>query len=345
MPIINQVVKGGGAPAPVINALNVVPSTSSQTITAPTGVDGYSPINVSAVTSSIDANIVSGNIKDGVSILGVTGSFIGDGAASINPFNLDSSGNVTKRSISLTPTTFDGVVSIGNGAMQHAYYNNTGISGALVMGQLVSVGVIGLNATFTGCQNISSASFPCLVEVNTRGFENAFDYNYIGSSMASARFYSLKNIGPTAFNGAFAGCGGVEVYFDAVRPTTFSSYTNQFNNMFNNTGNNGATIHFPSNMQATVETLTGYPNFGANSGKLTILYDLPATVVLTGADTVNYERNPVADTSTALSWRVDGTNAKSTPYYTSGTSDPVIGDTIYSDAACTTAVTTISSIA
>lgn len=63
----------GGVPA-VIEELNVTPSISAQTITAPTGVDGYNPVNVSAVTSSIDANIQAGNIKSGVSILGVAGT-------------------------------------------------------------------------------------------------------------------------------------------------------------------------------------------------------------------------------------------------------------------------------
>ena len=61
---------------PVIDTLNVTPTTSAQTITAPSGTDGYSPVNVSAVDSSIDANIVAGNIKSGVSILGVNGSVV-----------------------------------------------------------------------------------------------------------------------------------------------------------------------------------------------------------------------------------------------------------------------------
>ena len=59
---------------PVISSLSVTPTTSAQTITAPSGTDGYSPISVSAVTSSIDANIQAGNIKSGVSILGVNGN-------------------------------------------------------------------------------------------------------------------------------------------------------------------------------------------------------------------------------------------------------------------------------
>jgi hypothetical protein len=62
---------------PVITSLNVTPTTSVQTITAPSGTDGYSPINVAAVTSSIDANIQAGNIKKDVQILGVTGTYEG----------------------------------------------------------------------------------------------------------------------------------------------------------------------------------------------------------------------------------------------------------------------------
>ena len=67
---------GGGGSTPVIESLNVTPSTSAQTITAPSGIDGYSPINVNAVTSSIDANITAGNIKSGISILGVSGNVV-----------------------------------------------------------------------------------------------------------------------------------------------------------------------------------------------------------------------------------------------------------------------------
>ena len=74
-----KAIKATGSAAPIISSLNVTPTTSAQQITAPTGIDGYSPINVSAVTASIDANILPENIKSGITILGVTGTYEGSG--------------------------------------------------------------------------------------------------------------------------------------------------------------------------------------------------------------------------------------------------------------------------
>ena len=53
--------------------LNITPSTSAQTYTAPTG-QAYDPVQVDAVTAAIDPNIQAGNIKQGVEILGVVGT-------------------------------------------------------------------------------------------------------------------------------------------------------------------------------------------------------------------------------------------------------------------------------
>ena len=58
---------------------NVTPSTSSQEIEAQgEGKIGLSKVTVSAVTAEIDANIVAGNIKNGVTILGVEGTYTGE---------------------------------------------------------------------------------------------------------------------------------------------------------------------------------------------------------------------------------------------------------------------------
>lgn len=67
---------------PVIESLSVTPTTSSQTITAPSGTDGYSPVSVAAVTSSIDSNIIAENIKKDITILNVVGTYEGSGGGS-----------------------------------------------------------------------------------------------------------------------------------------------------------------------------------------------------------------------------------------------------------------------
>lgn len=108
----------------------------------------------------------------------------------------------------------------------------------------------------------------------------------------------------------------------------------------------GCTLHFPSNLDpqtgsTVISSLETYPDFGGTN--TTILYDLPSTKPLIGVDTNTYDRNPKYDTTSVLAWRIG--DDWSTLYYTLGTTDPQVGDMIYSDSACTTVVTTIDSIA
>ena len=57
----------------------VSPSTTSQEIEAQgEGKIGLSKVTVNAVTADIDENIVAGNIKSGVTILGVQGTYTGE---------------------------------------------------------------------------------------------------------------------------------------------------------------------------------------------------------------------------------------------------------------------------
>ena len=64
----------GGGSEPVINELNVTPTTSAQTINPETGVDGFAPVKIAAVDNTIDENITAANIVSGVTILGVSGA-------------------------------------------------------------------------------------------------------------------------------------------------------------------------------------------------------------------------------------------------------------------------------
>ena len=71
-------VVGNIAPAPTLENKTVTPTTSQQTITAGDGYDGLGTVTVNAVTAAIDAKIAADNIKSGVTILGVTGSYTGE---------------------------------------------------------------------------------------------------------------------------------------------------------------------------------------------------------------------------------------------------------------------------
>lgn len=68
-------VTGTYDPQPNLQSKSVNPTTSAQTVSPDSGYDGLSQVSITAVTSAIDANIAAGNIKDGVTILGITGTY------------------------------------------------------------------------------------------------------------------------------------------------------------------------------------------------------------------------------------------------------------------------------
>ena len=92
----------------------VTPTTSSQSLIVNSGYSGNGTITVNAVTSSIDSNISAGNIKSGVSILGVTGSYEGE----------DSDYNFSYRLL------IDGTIQPSVSAIAYeGYLNDTSIEG------------------------------------------------------------------------------------------------------------------------------------------------------------------------------------------------------------------------
>ena len=66
------------APEPTLQNKTVTPTTEQQTVTADTGKDGLGTVTVNAVTAAIDSNIKAENIKSGVTILGVEGTYTGE---------------------------------------------------------------------------------------------------------------------------------------------------------------------------------------------------------------------------------------------------------------------------
>lgn len=212
----------------------------------------------------------------------------------------------------------------------------------------------GLKTSFFGafylCSGLTKCNFLFADTIGTSSSSSGLYHAFDGCSNTEIRFSAVNTITSYGAPYAFANTDGVSVYFPAFK--TASSTSNALYNAAN--GATNITFHFPQNMQSVVETFRQYSTtapFASQSG--TVLFDLPSTYTLTGADGNTYERNPAYDTGTALAWyntaldpdNISSAYGRTTPYYTSGTSDPATSDTIYSDSACTVAATTIDSIA
>lgn len=282
------------ASAPVINSLNVTPSTSAQTITATGGVDGYSPVNVSAVTNSIDANITAGNIKNGVTILGVTGTY----ASSVGiEFEVNQNGEMVPSTTASTIIDFTGATKIAlQGLFQYAYYKNQSISGTVDMSDIVTIsGGNACSDMFGYCHNITGAnlsslttvsgSYACAYMFQESGIASldvssletigGFSCYYMCSgctNLMNVVFSSLTTVGNYGLNRAFYRCNNISLSFPAITTTSSIVLAGICEAASN------VTLHFPSNVQSLIEGLTGYSTtapFGAVSG--TVLFDLPAT--------------------------------------------------------------------
>ena len=285
---------------PVISSLNVTPTTSAQTITAPAGTDGYSPVNVSAVTSSIDANITAGNIKDGVTILGVTGSYQGGGGAQESGLlitgtveNGELQDITTVKTVGITDISgsniFDNAVTTffaysfdvdlssltnisGEGACAYMFVGSQIKS--LDLSSLTTVsGYQSCFYMFSGCGGFTSVSLSSLTAIT--GEQGCAGMFQGCTDLMSADLSSLTTVsGQSACNNMFADCPSLEtISFPAITTQSFGEYTDQFVDMVS--GCENVTIHFPSNLQSVVSGLDGYPDFGGTN--TTLLFDLTAT--------------------------------------------------------------------
>lgn len=266
---------------------------------------------------------------------GGTGSFVGI------PKDVDANG-VLRNSATLIDLT--GVTDFGNYSLQYAYYNNMDIPSTFSINTERITGLNAFTYAFASSCSLTTINANKLVYAGASVFSDMCRSN---SRFTTFNCPSLKILGATTgavFSNTFRATSVTSFSFPALKNV---GNTGVFSNMLISI--TGCTIHFPSNMQSTIETMAGYPNFGGTD--TIVLFDLPATVILTGANSVNYERSPKDDTATALAWRKQDTGTAPylvidwTPFYTSGLTDPTVGTTIYSDDACTTAVTTVDSIA
>lgn len=355
MPIINQVVKGGGgsAPASYVELVNdngtiKYSSITPSVLTGVTNIPQYMfydrslcAAKVSGVLSFPDVTFVGGYaFRDSFTDNNLT--FVGFG--SLETLNSNYCFENAFKNNKLTGFDFSKLKTVSqNSVFKSAFANNTTLIGDFSFPSLEII--YQFDQCFQYCSGIEFFGFP--------------KCKTLGSSLSSA-----------SFSGTFSGCSSLTgINFNALESTP-SNYDNTYANSFAGTAltklrfpmltnmsaksfgtncfstNTLTEIHFRKDMQTTVEALDNYSTkWGATNA--TVYFDIVGT--LTGADSNTYTRDeynsvysdPHGKTQTAVAWKYNGTT-----YYTPfSANEPAVGDTIYSDSACTTAVTTISSIA
>lgn len=162
-----------------------------------------------------------------------------------------------------------------------------------------------LYSAFTSCSTMTSCLFPKLSTISgSYAFSNTFSNN---SNLTSVSLPELTLItGNNSFSNAFSGCINLtsvsfpklsvitgdsacygltsachkltDAYFPALTTASFGTRTNQFNYLIAYASSSVIhTFHFPSNLESTIQGLTGYPLFGGTSGSVVLSFDLPAT--------------------------------------------------------------------
>lgn len=124
---------------------------------------------------------------------------------------------------------------------------------------------------FYNCTSLTTLSFPKLKE--STGTSHMFQYMCDGcSSLTSATFPALDTLTQAyTFRYAFRNCTSLaSISFPALTTSSFGSSRSQFSDMLG--GVTGCTLHFPAAVQANIQAMTGYPNFGGTN--TTVSFDL-----------------------------------------------------------------------
>ena len=307
--------------SPVISSLNITPTTSAQTITAPSGTDGYSPINVSAVTNSIDSNIVAENIKNGVSILGVSGTYTGSGESStVGPTR-----EVTAQGIYQVPssnfsfTLPSNIIGIGKNALYSVFKDCQYLTSVNLNYLTQTSGENAMYGAFDGCSNLTNVDLSGLTTLNSRrGMMYAFNncsklvnvnlrnLTSINSEEAlSSAFNNCSKLttldlgsvtlinGLNVFNRAFSSCTNLETILftnlETIGTNSSSSNYYQFNSAFSGCSKL-TSITFP---KLTAVYCTGSSTNGtfASNNKIQKLYFPKLNTITYGAGASSTNQN------------------------------------------------------
>ena len=254
MPIINQVVQGGG--------------------TMPTGTITITNNGITDVTNYASADVQVPTTAP----------------ALYREFELDANGKLVANTTTTHIMDFTGVKIISYSYMFGSMYeNNTNISGAVNMSDLTTIsGQYACASMFLNCAGITSANLSALT---TLSGQYACNNMFAGcTGLTSGNLSSLTTLsGNNVCFSMFSGCRGLTsidmsalttitgsnacysmfssctslatVYIGGTTAIDFGTRTNQFGYMFSGCTQN-IDVYAPAASQASIEALSGYPNFG-----------------------------------------------------------------------------------
>lgn len=192
---------GSGGGSANLTTLDVTPMTNYQSISPEEGYDGFSLVNVSAVTSAIDPNITSANIVNGCNILGVIGTASASAPKEVARYVIDENGVLSVSSADLTGK-FDDVTYIVDRGLQCAY-THTNVSGDINMSNCRRVGNYGMYQAFYNT-NINSSFYMNNIYLYSYALYQAFVNSNIKTATLNNIYtpYSVNNTLSYAFSGS-----------------------------------------------------------------------------------------------------------------------------------------------
>ena len=193
-----------------LDSKTVDPSTIQ--ITVNSSADGLSSVTVNAVTSSIDTNISSSNIKRGVEILGVTGTFDGGSLGTKTVNSSTSTQTITPEpsdyglsSVTVNPYTLDAKTVNSSTAQQIITSSKDGLSSVTVNPYTVESDSSTLTAngtyTFTPTNADALSSVTVDVSVNTGGATNWIEEARLGN-ITDISSYSIAELAKKQYGAA-----------------------------------------------------------------------------------------------------------------------------------------------
>lgn len=159
---------------------------------------------------------------------------------------------------------------VGKWALKYAFDSHPSLTSVDLSSLTTVSGEQAFYNAFYNCKSLTSVDLSSLVTVNgNRALSFAF---YACSALTSVDLSSLVNVtGYMSFYNTFSACSSLtSLSFPALTVSGLGLGGTQFDNMLN--GITGCTVHFPAAVQAKIETMTGYPNFGGTN--TTVLFDL-----------------------------------------------------------------------